>query len=210
MCFVGLFYGLKCSTKAEPIQMFFWPSVIHRGTPKRNRSSCKTKWTKGWYQVCDPPSNLSSYWNLYYELIPMLQPCLLQFCGITLVSAAREWILKAMKLAFLCCQMVLTFFWLVPLITGQTQSWQLEMRRPWDCSDFPGHEGHVRSTGNLRTAEFKSKFLFHSYHSGMELFLYVSFKSCCHASPHIGNSVSDFPLSCSSGYRTRMAVIGAI
>lgn len=128
MCFVGLFYCLKCSARAGPIQMFFWSSVIHRETPKQNRSSCKTKWSQRWYQVCDPPSNLSSYWNLCYELIPMLQPCLLQFSRVTLAPAALEWILKASKMAFLCCQMVMNFLWLVPLIKGKMQSQQLEMR----------------------------------------------------------------------------------
>lgn len=131
MCFVGLFCCLKCSARAGPVQMFLWSSVIHSEAPKQNRSSCKKKWKQRWYQVCDSPSNLSSYWNLCYELISVLQSCLLQFNRVTLVPVALEWILKALKMAFLCCQMVMTFLWLVPLIKGKTQSRQLEMRGLW-------------------------------------------------------------------------------
>lgn len=62
----------------------------------------------------------------------------------------------------------------------------------------------------LRTAESKLKFLFHSHCSEAVLFLYVSFKSCCHAFPQVANSASSFSLSCSSGHRLRMVVKEAI
>lgn len=60
------------------------------------------------------------------------------------------------------------------------------------------------------TAEPKLKFLFHSHCSGMVLFLYVSFKSCCHTFPQVANGASSFSLSCSSGHRLRMVVKEAI